>query len=152
MHLSLPDEEDPFEWRPKPSVPYDRPHAVLWLPHKALDLTISTLRQHRRKEAACFWYGIRDGAENGFVTAVIAPFQFNRWGNYHIPRASISAVAGATRAVGWVCLAQIHSHPGVLVEHSRYDDEHASSQRILSVVVPKYRKVERTLAKKDRCP
>ena len=74
----------------------------------------------------------------GFVKAVIVPFQINRWGNYHIPSASISAVSAATRAAGWVCLAQIHSHPGSFVEHSRYDDEHASSQRILSVVIPKY--------------
>jgi hypothetical protein len=138
MLFSLLDDEDAFEWSRKPTEPYSRPSAVLWLPKQALEVTISTLRQHRRLEAACFWYGRRDEAGNGFVKAVIAPFQLNRWGNYHIPSTSISAVSAATRSSGWVCLAQVHSHPGSSVEHSRYDDENASSQRILSVVIPKY--------------
>lgn len=138
MPFSLPDEEDSSEWRPKPREPYRRPQAVLWLPERGLEATISALRQYRRLEAACFWYGMRDGADNGFVKAVIAPLQLNRWGNYHIPGASISAVSAATRSHGWLCLAQVHSHPGSFVEHSRYDDENASSQRIMSVVIPRY--------------
>jgi hypothetical protein len=140
MPFYLPDDEDPFEWRPKPNEPYRRPEAVLWLPEQGLNVTISMLRQHSRFEAACFWYGLRDGAENGFVKAVVAPFQLNRRGNYHIPSASISVVSTATRSFGWVCLAQVHSHPGSFVEHSRYDDENANSQRILSVVIPSYGK------------
>jgi len=138
MLFSLLDDEDSFEWRRKPTEPYRRPRAVLWLPKQALDVTISTLRKYRHLEAACFWYGLRDEAENEFVKAVIAPFQLNRWGSYHIPSTSISAISAATRTRGWVCLAQVHSHPGAFVEHSRYDDENAGSQRILSVVIPKY--------------
>jgi len=136
--FSLPDDEDSFEWRRKPTEPYKRPLAALWLPRQALEITISILRHYRQLEAACFWYGVRDGAENGFVKAVIAPFQINRRGNYHIPSASITAVSAATRPAGLVCLAQVHSHPGSLVEHSSYDDENVSSQRILSVVIPTY--------------
>lgn len=136
--FSLPDDEDSFEWRRKPVGPYSRPTAVLWLPAKALEVTISVLRQYRRLEAACFWYGLRDQTGNGFVKAVIAPLQVNRRGNYHIPSASISAVSAATRPAGWVCVAQVHSHPGSFVEHSSYDDDNASSQRILSVVIPNY--------------
>jgi len=135
---SLPDDEDSYEWRRKPAGAYARPSGVLWLPTQALEITISVLRQYQRQEAACFWYGLRDGTDNGFVKAVIAPFQLNRRGNYRIPSASISAVSSATRPAGWVCLAQVHSHPGSFVEHSSYDDENASSQRILSVVIPNY--------------
>lgn len=136
--FSLPDDEDSFEWRRKPIEPYDRPQAVLWLPRQALETTISILRQYRQLEAACFWYGNRDAAENGFVKAVIAPVQINRRGNYHITSESVSAMSAVTRPAGLVCLAQVHSHPGSFVEHSSYDDENASSQRILSVVIPAY--------------
>ena len=114
MLFSLRDDEDAFEWSRKPTEPYSRPSAVLWLPKQALEVTISTLRQHRRLEAACFWYGRRDEAGNGFVKAVIAPFQLNRWGNYHIPSTSISAVSAATRSSGWVCLAQSTLAPGII--------------------------------------
>jgi hypothetical protein len=37
-----------------------------------------------------------------------------------------------------VNLSQIHTHPGLGVEHSRYDDAHANSRRALSVVLPFY--------------
>ena len=140
MSIYLPDDEASFEWRSKPTDHYRNPQTVIWLPHRALEITILLLRQYRRLEAACFWYGLRDRNENGFVKAVIAPFQLNRRGNYHIPSASISAMSVASRAYGWVCLAQVHSHPGSFVEHSRYDDENASSQRIISVVIPNYGK------------
>jgi hypothetical protein len=136
--FSLPDDEDSFEWRRKPTEPYNRPPAVLWLPKQALETTLLILRQYRQLEAACFWYGVRDGAQNGFVKAVVAPFQINRRGNYHIPSESVSAVSASTRPASLVCLAQVHSHPGSFVEHSSYDDDNASSQRILSVVIPTY--------------
>lgn len=138
MQFYLPDDETSFEWRPRPAEPYRKPQAVLWLSERALEATLCVLRQYRRLEAACFWYGLRDGTDNGFVKAVVTPFQLNRRGNYHIPSASISAISAATRAYGWVCLAQVHSHPGLSVEHSCYDDDNASSQRILSVVIPSY--------------
>jgi hypothetical protein len=137
MHF-LPDDEDSLEWRPRPSEPYSRPQAVLWVPVQAVERTISVLRRYVRLEAACFWYGLRDGKENGVVKAVVVPLQANRWGNYHIPSRSISAMSAATSPSGWVCLAQVHSHPSSFVEHSSYDDENASSQRILSVVIPNY--------------
>jgi len=137
MH-SPTDNEGSFEWRAKPTEPYIRPRAVLWLPDQAMEITISTLRQYRRLEAACFWYGLREGSDAAFIKAVVTPLQANRWGNYHVSSESVSAMSAATRPSGWVCLAQVHSHPGSFVEHSPYDDENASSQRILSVVVPDY--------------
>lgn len=38
----------------------------------------------------------------------------------------------------WKPLAQIHSHPGIRVEHSNYDDRMMSSRRALSLVFPAY--------------
>lgn len=136
----LRDDEDSFDWRRRPIEAYKKPDAVLSLPQRALDATVGTLRQYRKLEAGCFWYGTRDNSENGLVKAVVVPFQLNRWGNYHVPSQSISAMSAATRTFGWVCLAQVHSHPGSFVEHSAYDDENTSSQRILSVVIPNYGK------------
>jgi hypothetical protein len=136
--FSLTDNEDSFEGRREPIKPYTKPQTVLHVPLKAMELTISMLRQYVRLESACFWYGLRDSAENGIVKAVVAPLQANRWGNYQISSASVSAMSAATSSAGWVCLAQVHSHPGSFVEHSSYDDEHASSQRILSIVIPNY--------------
>ena len=134
----LPDDEGLILWRAKPSQSYRRPETVLWLPKAALQMTVSALQVYRRLEGACYWYGLRDGADNGFVKAVVVPLQVNTWGNYHVRVESVSAMSAATRSFGWVCLSQVHSHPGSLVEHSSYDDEHASSQRILSVVFPHY--------------
>ena len=77
-------------------------------------------------------------AENGFVKAVVVPSSSKPVGELPHLKHEHSAVSAATRPSGWVCLAQVHSHPGAFVEHSRYDDENASSQRILSMVIPNY--------------
>ena len=137
MHFLSRHEE--FESRrPAPDQPYRRPSAVLHLPEAALEMTASLLRSYRCLEAACFWYGTRDAVDNGFVTAVVVPIQTNKWGNYRVSGKCVSAMSAATRPSGWLCLAQVHSHPGSFVQHSEYDNEHASSQRILSVVFPTY--------------
>ena len=58
-------------------------------------------------------------------------------GNYHITAEGMREM-GASLADELRPLAQVHSHPGVLVEHSPYDDEMASSRRALSLVFPQY--------------
>lgn len=137
MRFLFHNEE--FEWRRAvPDIPYSRTLAVLRLPKSALEKTVSFLRSYRRLEAACYWYGLRDSAANASVKAVVVPSQRNRRGNYHVPAKSVTTMSNATRPFGWLCLSQVHSHPGLFVEHSLYDDEHASSQKILSVVFPNY--------------
>jgi proteasome lid subunit RPN8/RPN11 len=47
------------------------------------------------------------------------------WGLGHDgwPQASLLKVAELARAQGWTVVGAIHSHPGIDVEHSSYDDE-----------------------------
>ncbi len=47
-------------------------------------------------------------------------------------------VSLATRRNGWKNLAQLHTHPGRLVEHSAYDDLCVNSRKALSLVFPNY--------------
>jgi hypothetical protein len=71
------------------------------------------------------------------VKLVVAPRQAMQRANYLIPA---EAVAQVVRQLpdDWRPLAQVHSHPGIWVEHSRYDDRMALSQRVLSLVFPRY--------------
>jgi len=132
-------DEDWFR-RPAPLAPYNLPDCKLLLPQTCLDLSLATFEDCRklRQEAACFWYGTRDQAGNGVVEALVVPAQSNRRGNYHVSAEAMGEVASRTRPLGWKNLAQVHTHPGSNVEHSRYDDENASSRRALSVVFPFY--------------
>jgi hypothetical protein len=89
-------------------------------------------------ESACFWYGTLDAAGNGAVKALVIPAQSNTWGNFHVEPGAIQAMSRATKPQGWRNLAQIHTHPGTMVEHSSYDDVHANSRNALSIVIPHY--------------
>jgi hypothetical protein len=134
---SLPENEAIKGYRTRPSTRYTPNERVLWFPGTVVSQTLQFLSSYRKLEAACFWYGTRNGSES-LVKAVVVPQQVNRWGNYQISAESVSAMSMATRALGLVCLAQIHSHPGVNVEHSCYDDDHVSSHKVVSIVFPKY--------------
>lgn len=133
-------EEEGFLWRPPPPGPYRLPAAVLTLPRAVLEQTLGVFRRSaaRLLEACCFWYGLRTDGGSASALAVVAPKQRNSWGNYSVPAAAVSEMAAATRPRGWVNLAQVHTHPGPGVEHSRYDDGHANSRRALSIVLPCY--------------
>ncbi len=133
-------EEESLLWRPPPPAPYRLPEAVLTLPKKALQHTLVIFRATaaRRLEACCFWYGARSEDGSATVNAVVVPKQRNPWGNYFVPAAAVAEMAAATRPRGWLNLAQVHTHPGHGVEHSRYDDAHANSRRALSAVIPFY--------------
>jgi hypothetical protein len=123
-----------------PASPYRTTSAVLSVPERAIELTLGVFAAYveRRVESGSFWYGDRDGAGGGIVRAVVVPDQTNAWGNYHVSAAAMEAVADATRLRGWRNLAQLHTHPGRVVEHSPYDDVHANSRRALSLVFPSY--------------
>ena len=133
-------EEEDWLRRPCPPGPYRLPGAVLAVPGDALWQTIAVFRGTavRGVEACCFWYGIRAEDGGGVVHAVLVPKQRNTRGNYLVPAAAVVEMAAATRPRGWVNLAQVHTHPGRGVEHSRYDDAHANSRRALSIVFPSY--------------
>ena len=86
------------------------------------------------------WYGERDSQGNSTVTYVVAPRQnMSRW-NYHISAEALGHVVNGL-AAGWKPVAQVHSHPGSGVEHSRYDDRMVSTRKALSLVFPWYGKL-----------
>lgn len=122
--------------RPLPKRPYRPTDHQLHVPVVALTTTIDLLRAVHRVETGVLWYGPADH-HGGTVAYVVAPPQSMSWGNYHI---SAHALATLVQRLpdGWRPLAQIHSHPGHCVQHSRYDDEMTSSRRALSLVFPCY--------------
>jgi len=135
--MSSFDQDDAIR-RPPPPQPYQPHAAVLYVPKVALEKTVEVLRSAGRIETCCFWYG-RDLPEQcGRVEAVVVPRQRGTWGNYDVSADAIAAVSAAMRAERWVMLAQVHSHPGDGVEHSRYDDARAISRSVLSLVFPRY--------------
>src|SRR5205085_7741637 len=82
-------------------------------------------------------YGPKDAAGNGRVTYIAAPRQHMAPRNYHVPSDALSELVRGL-AENWVPLAQVHSHPGVNVEHSNYDDRMLSTRKALSLVFPFY--------------
>jgi hypothetical protein len=129
--------EDPLRRPPAPA-PYVPGSTTLALPASALRATVTLLQRAGARECGAFWYGPRDAAGNGTVKAVIAPRQAMARGNYHVAPAAMSAMVDLLPESAWKPLAQIHSHPGAGVEHSRYDDGMAASTRALSIVFPCY--------------
>lgn len=127
------------EWRAPPISPYVPGSMKLLVPRDALHATFQLLTVAGPLESCVFWYGRRDGL-NGTVTAVRAPAQHSTRFNYHVDEAARSRMA-ATIPDDLRPLAQIHSHPGHMVEHSRYDDAMVSSRRVLSLVFPHYGRV-----------
>lgn len=131
-------EDEGFLGRPLPPTLYVPGSKTLVLPTSALRETITMLQRAGARESCAFWYGPRDTAGDGTVKAVIAPPQAMARGNYHVSPAAMSAMVDALPDFGWKPLAQVHSHPGAGVEHSRYDDAMVASTRALSIVFPFY--------------
>jgi hypothetical protein len=130
--------DDEFEGRrPRPPRPFQLTSAQLALPLDALEATHRLLQAGGRREACVFWYGPRTSDGSGSVAFVGAPKQITARFNYKV---TAHALVDLTRRLDdeWRPLAQIHSHPGLGVEHSRYDDTMASSRRALSIVFPLY--------------
>src|SRR5258708_5783528 len=135
--MTTPDNESAII-RPKPTILYRATSAVLRVPPLAIEATLQALRRQGRVETCCFWFGERDASGNGIVQAVGVPRQRGTWGNYFVPADAMGEMLAALPREEWRTLAQIHSHPGVSVEHSFYDDRMASSRRALSIVFPNY--------------
>lgn len=130
------NEED-WGLRPRATRPY-RPSALCtFVPIAAIEGTLALLQRAGRRESAVYWYGTKTEAGLATVTYVVAPEQISRPRNYHVPASAVSSMVRRLQP-GWKPIAQIHSHPGDDVEHSRYDDQMALSTRALSLVVPRY--------------
>lgn len=134
--------EDTFR-RVPPTVPYRPGTLVLRVPKQALAATVELLQRAGKKESGVLWYGPRDSAGNGTVVYVVAPRQEMSWGNYHISAEELARVVHGLSG-DWKPLAQVHSHPGILIEHSPYDDRMAISTRVLSLVFPNYGRKAKT--------
>lgn len=127
-----------WRWRSRPPRPYRQSDRVLEVPKNVLQATIDVLRGNPRNETCCFWYGTEPAPHRALVKAIVVPKQMSRPGNYDVPAYAIAEISANTLHRGWVNLAQIHSHPGTSVEHSRYDDTRAISISVLSLVFPHY--------------
>lgn len=123
--------------RPPPSTPYHPSASVLHIPQAGIDGAHQLLQRSGACESGQFWYGPRLADGSGHVRLVVAPRQRMAPFNYHV---DAEAVAEIVRQLppDWKPLAQVHSHPGPWVEHSRYDDRMAMSKRALSIVFPHY--------------
>lgn len=133
----MDNEREDFLRRPPPPHPYRPVDLQLRVPIEAVNATLSLLQRAARRESGLFWYGERDSQGNGTVAYVVAPRQRMSWGNYHISPEALAEVAQRLPA-HWKPLAQVHSHPGIGVEHSTYDDRMANSRRSLSLIFPFY--------------
>ena len=122
--------------RDPPNEAYRPSESSLIVPANALRATLELLESAGRRESCVFWYGPR-GVPNSKVAGVLSPPQIMTWGNYHVGPAGMSEMV-ALVPDEWRPLAQIHSHPGHMVEHSRYDDRMVSTKRVLSIVFPTY--------------
>ncbi len=130
-------ETEADERRPSPRRRYEPVDLQLRVPQEAVAATMLLLQRPGRRESGVLWYGSRDVQGNGTVRYVVAPRQFMTWGNYRISPEALAEVVGRLDD-GWKPLAQVHSHPGLGVEHSNYDDRMAISRRVLSLVFPLY--------------
>jgi hypothetical protein len=137
------DEREDELRRPPPKTVYQAVALQLQVPRDALSATLTLLLRADGRECGVFWYGKRDVDGNGLVTYVVAPRQRMSRGNYHVPP---DALAEVVHRLPPDCkpLAQLHSHPGLDVEHSIYDDRMASSRRVLSLVFPLYGRLPST--------
>lgn len=129
------------ESQKRPPVPYDYRYngRVLHLDEQIITKTYAVLSPYRagRVESVCFWYGTREG-DTECVKAIVVVDQTNNPGNFQVSPDSMMYVASLFGDLGWTNLAQIHTHPGKDVEHSKYDDVYVNSRRALSLVLPNY--------------
>lgn len=126
-------------WRPKPPSAY-RPSGRQLIGPPNLPAALASVFQPfaiRRLEACCFLFGEETGPIQE-VKLIAIPPQKNSRGNYSVPSDGTRKMALALSGKGLAYLAQVHTHPGVGVEHSRYDDAHANSTRGFSIVLPRY--------------
>lgn len=125
-------------WRPRPQSRYVPTGKLLTVPAQTLARTAAVLRAAGMAESTCLWLGSLGDDGNGVVKALVVPAQINRPRNYSVPGEAMLKVAEFARARAWTVVGTIHSHPGISVEHSSYDDDMTPSRRAVSIVMPQY--------------
>lgn len=129
-------EDEDFVRRPAALRPYAPTSDMLNLAPQVVKATRDLLQRAGQRESCVFWYGERNG-QSAQVRSVRAPAQQSFRGNYHVEAEAMSQMV-RDMPPNWRPLAQIHSHPGLDTEHSRYDDRMMSSRKVLSIVFPVY--------------
>lgn len=101
-------------------------------------------------EGIVYWAG-REQPQEWVMTTVIVPEAVTTYGSFRTSAAANARVVALLAAAELVLLAQIHSHPGKLVDHSDGDDADALMpyENFLSIIVPYYGKA--TLWPLDQC-
>lgn len=139
---------DESQKRPPVAYNYRFNDRVLYIDEQIITKTYAVLSSYctNNVESVCFWYGIRkDGTEK--VKAIVIVDQVNDVGNFRMSSDSMMYAASMFGDLGWTNLAQIHTHPGKDVEHSKYDDVYVNSRRALSLVLPNYGKITNSFLK-----
>jgi hypothetical protein len=117
---------------------------TLWVPRWILDRTWTLLRQDGLKgvESTVLWGGRRfDG--DAVVMAILSPtgadVSFSR-GLVRVGPDTTAEMGRWLRSQGLRGLAQVHTHPGSWIDHSRTDDDFpiVSSEGFISIVWPRY--------------
>jgi len=125
-------------WRPSPPTPYRPTRRTTKASGLTLTATIQVLRSVGKMEAGCLWLGRFLVGGDAVVEAIVVPKQTNRPRNYSVTANAMQEVAVIARPRKWTLVAAVHSHPGISVEHSEYDDEMAPSRSALSLVFSNY--------------
>jgi proteasome lid subunit RPN8/RPN11 len=90
-------------------------------------------------EKVLYWAGIRsDGVWH--ITTCIEPELTSTWGSYQTSASANAKVIQYLAANELELLSQVHSHPGIFIDHSNGDDRGAFMpyEGFLSIVVPFY--------------
>jgi hypothetical protein len=113
---------------------------VLILRSEILEYTTALLHEYQEQEveSCCFWYGLSKNSFESLATTIVIPHQENSRCNFHISGEAMKLVSQTTRPLDLVNLAQVHTHPGKMVKHSGYDNDHVNSRNTLSIILPNY--------------
>ncbi|HUW98187.1 MAG TPA: Mov34/MPN/PAD-1 family protein [Acidiferrobacter sp.] len=130
--------DDKSQQRPQPTTPYVATGRVTKIDPRVLTMTRRTLRAAGQKEAGCLWLGAVAANGEASVEAIVVPKQTNRARNFSIAAGAMREIATLARPQKWVLVAAVHSHPGISVEHSEYDDKMVPSRHALSLVFAHY--------------
>lgn len=92
-----------------------------------------------KHEGVAYWAGKRAG-DNSIVTTCIAPEASTTDGSFQTSSRTNAQIIMCLAQEGLELLAQVHSHPGSWVDHSRGDDKMALMpyEGFFSIVVPNY--------------
>lgn len=124
----------------RPAANYSPSGTVLLVPKQVLQLMWQGLACYHNAEVegCCFWYGPKTDLKEMPITHLVFPKQVNNRRNFMVTSDAIAEMSTATRPLGMVNRAQVHTHPGRWVGHSPYDDDNAISRKALSIVLPRY--------------